>query len=277
MAERVSERMAAIEISDRKETDDTSGDDNGEEDRASTATATGKDLVDDIKKWDGKKRPLVLVTAGGAGVGKSKLVNNLLGLEGKRAAESGYSGQSVTKDVDVYEEVVHGVTVRIIDIPGFGSRDLSSKREGEALAMISVKTDRKADILLYCMNLTSRFDAKDEYIVKKLTKAFGKEIWQHAILVLTHGDTVLKDEGKAKLKSLVEEFTKEFHEVLTKAGVDVPVSPILMSIGPELESSAVNVNNGIVGIPVGKNRKCPEDWVYLLYMEVFKKCVSPAK
>jgi len=108
--------MAVMEISDRKE---TSGNDSGEEDRASTATAD-EDLVDEIKKWDGKKRPLVLVTAGGAGVGKSKLVNNLLGLEGKRAAESGYSGQSVTKDVDVYEDVVHGVTVRIVDIPGFG-------------------------------------------------------------------------------------------------------------------------------------------------------------
>lgn len=264
LAELVSERMAATEISNGKETIDTSSDDSGVENQASTTTAD-EELVDLMKKLEGRKEEtLVLATAGASGVGKSKLINNFLGLKGKKVAESGHSVRSVTKDVDVYEEVVHGTRVSIIDTPGFESWDLSSKDEAEALAALSVQFEGKADILLYCINVSSRFDAKEEYIVKKLTKAFGKKIWQHAILVLTHADRILEEESEKKLESLVEDFTKEFHKVLAKADVDVCVSPVW-------ESSEVNINGGIVGIPVG-NRDCPENWKCLLLKEVIKKC-----
>ena len=50
------------------------------------------------------ERRLVLVTAGRAGVGKSTVLNNLLGLKGKKGAEAKSSARSVTKYVKCYEE-----------------------------------------------------------------------------------------------------------------------------------------------------------------------------
>ena len=190
--------------------------------------------VEEIEKL-ARKRPLVLVTAGISGGGRSTLINNLLGLKGEKAAKTKFSLVSVTKSVDYYEEEVHGITVRIIDTPGLDAKDLSSKEVEEELATLSVLTDGKADLLLYCMKMTDRSDYRDELIVMKLTKTFGKEIWRHTILVLTFGDVALKQDEKDK--ELLEEFTKDFEQALKKAGVcDVPVKPILSTKDNEVES-----------------------------------------
>lgn len=116
----------------------------------------------------------MFVIAGKSGAGKSTLINNLLGLRGKKAAESRASRKSVTKAVDYYDEEVHGIKVRIVDTPGLEAKDRTSKEEQETLADLSVLTNGNADIMLYCMKLSDRDDEKDERIVKKLTKAFGK-------------------------------------------------------------------------------------------------------
>ena len=235
------------------------------EDQPVTTTAD-EDLIKKLVR----ERPLVLVTAGKSGAGKSTLINNLLGLKGKKAAESKADPKSVTKTVDYYEEEVRGITVRIIDTPGLEAKDLSSKDEQEALATLSVLTNGKADILLYCMKLSDRADEKDERIVKKLTKAFGEEIWRHTVLVLTYGDAVLnEDEGD---RDTLERFTNEFEEVLKKAGVNnVPVKSILSAqdAGSELESVQ---QPEIIGVPVGRHTERPQDWVLLLFKEIIKKC-----
>ena len=209
----------------------------------------------------------MFVTAGKSGAGKSTLINNLLGLRGKKAAESRASRKSVTKAVDYYDEEVHGIKVRIVDTPGLEAKDRTSKEEQETLADLSVLTDGNADIMLYCMKLSDRDDEKDERIMKKLTKAFGEEIWRHTVLVLTYGDAVLnQDEGD---RETLEEFTNEFEKLLKKAGVnDVPVKSIL-SAGSELESVE---QPEIIGIPVGRRTESPQDWVLLLFKEIIKKC-----
>lgn len=235
------------------------------EDQPATTTAD-EDLIKKLVR----ERPLVLVTAGKAGAGKSTLINNLLGLKGKKAAESKASPKSVTKAVDYYEEEVHGFTVRVIDTPGLEAEDLSSQELQEALEDLSALTDGKADIMLYCMKLTDRADKKDECIVKKLTKAFGKEMWRHTVLVLTFGDAVLnQDEGD---RDTLESFTNEFEEVLKKAGVDdVPVKSILSAqdTGSELESVQ---QPEVIGVPVGRRAESPQDWVDSLFKEIIKKC-----
>ena len=212
----------------------------------------------------------MLVSAGKPGAGKSTLINNLLGLRGKKAAKSMASPDSVTKAVDYYEEEVDGIPVRIIDTPGLEAMDLSRQKEQEALEDLSVLTDGKADIMLYCMRLTDRADEKDECIVQKLTKVFGKEIWRHTVLVLTYGDAVLnQDEGD---RDILEKFTNKFEEFLKKNHVrDVPVKSVLSAqdAGSELESIQ---QPGIIGVPVGRHTTSPQDWRDSLFKEIIKKC-----
>ena len=82
---------------------------------------------------------------------------------------------------------------------------------------------------------------RDERIVRKLTRAFGKEIWTHTVLVLTFGDVVLKQDEEDS--DLLKEFAKDFEEALKKAGVcDITVKCILstQNIDLELESACSN-------------------------------------
>ena len=232
------------------------------------------------------KRSLVLVTAGKAGVGKSTLINNLLGLKGEKAAKAKPGAEIVTRSVDYYEEVVHGITVRIIDTPSLEAMDLSSEQKQEALETLSDLTDRKVDLMLYCISLVGgRIPKDDERIVEKLTNIFGREIWGHTILVLTYGDVVLANyeqedrehgdvKGKdQKYRELLVDFTTEFEEILKKAGVgDVAVRSILSTQhdGPGLESALAKPE--IVGIPVGRHIKNPSDWAPVLFKEVIKRC-----
>ena len=236
-----------------------------------TSTAD-EELVDLVKKWDDAKRRLVLVTAGKAGVGKSTVINNLLGLKGKKAAKAKGGAESVTKSVNYYEEKVHGITVRIIDTPGFGAEDRSSEEERQQLATLSVLTEGKADLLLYCMSLAARFEKDHHCIVNKLSKAFTKEIWMHTILVLTRGDSELTDDEEDD-RQLLEGFTTKFEETLKNAGVrDVPVKCILSTqdVGQDLVSALAEPE--IVGIPVGKHIKNPPGWAPLLLKEAIKRC-----
>ena len=237
------------------------------EDQPATTTAD-EDFEDAVKNLV-RKRPLVLVTVGKAGAGKSTLINNFLRLRGDKVAKSKASPEFGTKGIDYYEQEVHGIVVHIIDTPGLEAKHRSSKEEWEELATLSVLTDGKADIMLYCMKLTDRGDDKDERIVKKLTRAFGKEIWRHTILVLTFGDAVLNhNDGD---RDLLEGFTKEFERFLKKAGVnDVPVKSV---VSTEFNKAPGKVHHPeIIGIPVGQRIKTPQNWTGLLFKEIIKKC-----
>ena len=117
------------------------------------------------------------------------------------------------------------------------------------------------------MKLTDKADDSDERIVKKLTKAFGKEIWKHTILVLTFGDAMLNhDDGD---RDLLEGFTKEFERSLKKAGIsNVPVKSILST---EFDEAPTKVRQPeIIGIPV--HTKLYQNWPGLLFKEIVKKC-----
>ena len=236
-------------------------------------TATAEDSIGN----DVPTRTLVLVTAGRAGVGKSTVLNNLLGLKGKKAAVAKSGPRSVTQDVKCYEEEKYGIPVCIIDTPGLESRDLTSEQEQAALAKLA--SYGIPDLLLYCISLADRFQKDDDRIVETLTKTFGTEedrgkIWRRAILVLTYGDVKLEGDEKEKRK-LLQEYTEDFEKALRKAKVsDVSVKYMLstkdINIEQDLESALVRPE--IVGVPVGKCIATPQDWVFLLFTEVIKRC-----
>ena len=110
------------------------------EDHPATTTTDGE-FLDEVKDLV-RKRPLVLVTVGKPGAGKSTLINNFLRLRGKKVAKSKASPDYVTKTIDYYEQVVHGVTVCIIDTPGFEAKHRSRREEWDELATRTVSLHR---------------------------------------------------------------------------------------------------------------------------------------
>ena len=240
-----------------------------EPDQSVTATAD-EELKDLVRKWEGAKKDLTMVTAGKPGVGKSTVINNLLGLEGDKAAEAKFGAESVTKIVDHYDGKKYRITVRIFDTPGLEAKDIGSEQEQKALATLSLLT--KVDLMLYCISLVGgRIPKDDQRIVEKLTNTFGAEIWKHTILVLTHGDVVLQSTGPTtdEYRKTLNSFTEKFGVLLKNTGVhDVPVKSIL-NIGPDFIVSKPE----IVGVPVGQRiEKPPDSWAPLLFKEIVKRC-----
>ena len=102
-------------------------------------------------------RPFVITVAGMSGVGKSTMINKLLGLEGEQRCATGDDADPTTRDSEVkicsntrYDTEI---TLKIVDTPGLGG--LTERREvyTEILKNISKRTDETADILLYCISL----------------------------------------------------------------------------------------------------------------------------
>lgn len=85
-----------------------------------------------------------------SGVGKSKLIGNMLNLKGAAAPKTEHGPSSTTKSVKIYTSTVGGVQVRMIDMPGLAATDVN---ELESIADLQEASRAKADMLLYCISL----------------------------------------------------------------------------------------------------------------------------
>ena len=91
------------------------------------------------------------------------------------------------------------------------------------------------------MSLTQRLDSIDERNIRTLIKAFGKKIWDNAIFVLTHADSVLEDED-SNLDELVAAFTEELQEILAECEVESCIKPFVSCHATEsIHSSSQSV------------------------------------
>lgn len=221
-------------------------------------------------------RPIVIALAGRSGAGKSTLLNNILELKGRDAATTGHDGRATTQHVTRHQQVKVGrVTIQILDTPGFDSLDVN---ESEILLDLERKSKGKADLLIYCASLlpTGKIGDTDKKIIKNLTKAFGKQIWKRAILVLTFANSVSKDpKNNNDYNTLIKNYTENFEKCLDKASVKIKVSEPDIKIDESSESS-----NNIRAIPAGQyvtddlpNQK---NWMEDLQKEIFRKCDTEA-
>lgn len=189
-----------------------------------------------IQKFVGMtKRPIVLVTAGKSGTGKSTLVNNILGLEGDEAAHEDCSPNPVTTKVKKYKKVVNEVTVEIVDTPGFEAG--SDSNEEEIVKQMSLITGGKVDFILYCISVVaSRFDNAEERIIERLNKAFSNKIWERTILVLTHADNIVLKRGQTYMEAKEKDFQVKFQDVLAQVATGAPryTIPVVLA-GEKLE------------------------------------------
>ena len=132
-------------------------------------------------------KELRLLVIGGRGVGKSTLVNGILGGDGYDATEAGCF-EGGTRTVAKRNKNIYGVPVVIFDTPGLQE---SSEDDGMYVSSVIEEIKKKCQnltLFLYCMNMTTlRLHSKEEdkHAIVKLTAAFGEDIWKHAVLVLT--------------------------------------------------------------------------------------------
>ena len=135
---------------------------------------------------------LCILVCGKTGVGKSTLVNSILGKDVVKTGGPGCRSQSqpgpfsslsaVTAGITRASGNVEGVTVTVYDSPGL--QDGHCKDESY-LDQIREVFDQ-AHLTLYCFEMTTtRWLPSDQKAIELITKKFGMEFWSKAILVLT--------------------------------------------------------------------------------------------
>lgn len=142
-------------------------------------------LVKDLLK-KGERSRLRLVVLGEAGIGKSSIIN---GLVGKEVATVEHSIKKGTKQVEKCKEDPFD-NVTIWDTPGFGFDD---EKEDEEVLKKMVEECKPVDLLLFCIRMDKKRwpERSDRDTIKVITEHFGRGVWNHCLFVLTFANKVV--------------------------------------------------------------------------------------
>ena len=133
---------------------------------------------------------------GKSGVGKSTLVNNLLGLEDEEVER--HAGKTSIREIT---GEAYGVKMRFIDVPGLQSSRAEAKRNRKILqAAKKVTKKHMPDIVLYCDRLdVPSYDFADIPLVRDISNTFGASIWWNALIVFTHGGSRAPEDSTGQI------------------------------------------------------------------------------
>ena len=132
-----------------------------------------------------KEEEFSLLITGKTGVGKSSLVNALLG---RKVAKEGHKKVAGTNEVTLYRVTIDGVNIRVWDSPGLGD---GTGNDEEYLAEIESEIKEKLDLVIICVKMDDRrLNVGDRDTLKRLTETFGKNMWKNAVIALTFANKV---------------------------------------------------------------------------------------
>ena len=218
-----------------------------------------------MDEWWRKSNQVNILITGKTGTGKSSLVNAILG---KNIAVVGKSLDPETMDVTSFTTTIEGIEVQVWDSPGLQD---GLNNEVAYLEDIEKNCKGKVDLFLYCISMENdRFVSgnRDIDAMCKLTAKLGKEIWEHAVLVLTCANKFIslkrskmpKSEDMIdKLKVLFEDKLKEWRSTLKQCLIDE------VRLSPEIAEKLPIVPTGKKGLPVFLKGMSP--WLSKLWME----------
>ncbi|XP_065840113.1 uncharacterized protein [Oscarella lobularis] len=171
------------------------------------------------------KKELTLLVVGKTGVGKSTLVNSLLG---KSVAKESAGTTRGTSSVKCYEDEFHQKKVRVWDTPGLYDFEMQDIRAADPESqtvrsqryLAHMKKISSVDLVLFCADAAAanRLGADDERTVEILTKAFTKNMWDHSIIVFTKANLlrspIVYTEDQEHLQQTVHDLTSRYQDIL---------------------------------------------------------------
>ena len=135
-----------------------------------------------------------ILVVGRTGVGKSTLINNLLGRE---VATVGHKLRSETPEVYPHEYSVEGVAVVVYDTPGLGDIE-GEQREREHLEVMKNLLARgKIHLVVYCFQMNETMMKSSLVGTLQKYHAIGVD-WQRSIIALTFADALYVPKSERK-------------------------------------------------------------------------------
>uniref|UniRef100_A0A1X7SIN4 AIG1-type G domain-containing protein n=1 Tax=Amphimedon queenslandica TaxID=400682 RepID=A0A1X7SIN4_AMPQE len=169
----------------------------------------------------GIKNGMKILVIGRNGVGKSSLINKILGAP---RAKVGSSVQPT--EHKVVEEIHHTVgenndiPVTVYDTLGFGD----AKIKDRSIIEKAISKMKDADIVLICHRLYARFEDTTEKMLKEMIRALGNDLMQHTIIVFTNGDQYLTEWDESSgitAKEQMEEQEKAIKQKMNEIARDI--------------------------------------------------------
>lgn len=135
-----------------------------------------------------RRKRFVFLLMGRTGVGKSSTINSLAG----EVVAPTNRFEPQTMQVKSYRSKVSGLTV--VDTPGLCD-DLPMKGKDRVYLDLITEKVQKFDCLWFVVPLSDNRMGNDERrAIRLITRAFGKRVWERALVIFTFADRVPKDD-----------------------------------------------------------------------------------
>ena len=180
------------------------------------------------------KSELKILVIGKTGVGKSALINALVGYEASPESDMETGTYNVE---EIVAELSSGIKVMFYDSPGL--HDAKGKEKEYLQQIIAISKD--IDLVVYCNKVTdTRMTEEDCATLCEFTRVLGEEFWKNTIFALTFANMVqpktnIRDPAMRKqaLEEKVKLMSKKLREVLqSKAKLSsnlaksIPIVPV---------------------------------------------------
>ncbi|XP_065840114.1 uncharacterized protein [Oscarella lobularis] len=180
-------------------------------------------LNEALKHVDAKE--LVLLLVGKTGVGKSTLVNSLFG---EKVAEEGCTTERVTTQIKRYTIQEKDMQVTVWDTPGLLDFQLldshvpNQQKKRSAAYLTQMRGIGSIDLLLFCVESVNNVASKDDAdTVGLITTAFGKKVWDHALVVFTKANLIRdpsSDDDEKHMNITIGSLVKQYDLILRNHG-----------------------------------------------------------